>query len=161
MSVPEYAQRLRDAVDAATPRLLAMSDADAGQAPAPGKWSPREVIGHLVDSASNNHQRFVRGQLQDDLVFLGYAQDDWVRVQDYAHAPWDDLVALWQLYNRHLARLMELAPASRRLEPRAKHNVQEIAFAAPVQATASLDGIMLDYVEHLLHHLKQLGVAPG
>jgi hypothetical protein len=148
MSVPEYAQRLRDAVEAAAPRLLAMSEADAGRAPEPGKWSPREVIGHLVDSAANNHQRFVRGQLQDDLVFLGYAQGA-------------DLVALWQLYNRHLARVIELTPADRRLSPRARHNVQEIGFAAPVEATATLDGIMLDYVEHLLHHLGQLGVAPA
>ena len=159
MSMPEYAQRLREAVEAATPRLLALSEDDAGRAPGPGKWSPREVVGHLVDSAANNHQRFVRGQLQDDLVFLGYAQDDWVRVQDYAHAPWPDLVALWRLYNRHLARVMELAPADRRLAPRAKHNIQEIGFAAPIEATATLDGIMLDYVEHLLHHLRQLGVA--
>ena len=159
MSVPEYTQRLREAVDAAVPRLLAMSAADIARAAGPGKWSPREVIGHLVDSAANNHQRFVRGQLQDDLVFLGYAQDDWVRVQDYAHAPWDDLVALWRLYNRHLARVMELAPADRRLSPRARHNIQEIGFAAPVEATATLDGIMLDYVEHLLHHLRRLGVA--
>lgn len=159
MSVPEYAQRLRDAVEGAVPRLLAMSEADASRAPGAGKWSPREVIGHLVDSAANNHQRFVRGQLQDDLVFLGYAQDDWVRVQDYAHAPWADLVALWRLYNLHLARVMELAPADRRLSPRARHNIQEIGFAAPVEATATLDGIMLDYVEHLLHHLRQLGAA--
>ncbi len=54
---------------------------------------------------------------------------------------------------------MELAPADRRLSQRARHNVQEIGFAAPVEATATLDGIMLDYVEHLLHHLRQLGVA--
>ena len=146
MSVPEYAQRLRDAVNAAASRLLDLSDDDAGRAPGPGKWSPREVIGHLVDSAANNHQRFVRGQLQDDLVFLGYAQEDWVRVQDYAHAPWADLVALWRLYNLHLARVIELAPADRRLSPRARHNIQEIGFAAPVEATATLDGIMLDYV---------------
>jgi hypothetical protein len=147
-------------VEAATPRLLAIADGAAGRPPAPGKWSPREVIGHLVDSAANNHQRFVRGQLHDDLVFLGYAQDDWVRVQDYAHAPWEELVALWRLYNQHLARVMEHAPADRRLAPRARHNIQEIAFAAPIEATATLDGIMLDYVEHLLHHLRQLGVAP-
>jgi hypothetical protein len=159
MSVPEYAQRLREAVEAATPRLLALSADAAGRAPGAGKWSPREVVGHLVDSAANNHQRFVRGQLQDDLVFLGYAQDDWVRVQDYAHAPWADLIALWRLYNRHLARVMELTPVDRRLAPRARHNIQEIGFAAPVEATATLDGIMLDYVQHLLHHLRQLGVA--
>ena len=92
-------------------------------------------------------------------MFLGYAQEDWVRVQHYADAPWPDLVALWRLYNLHLARVMELTPADRRMSPRARHNIQEIGFAAPIEATATLDGIMLDYVEHLLHHLRQLGVA--
>ncbi|MEO5823496.1 MAG: DinB family protein [Vicinamibacteraceae bacterium] len=159
MPVPEYAPRLRDAIAHATPLLLAL-DADASATPAaPGKWSAREIVGHLIDSAANNHQRFVRGQLQDDLVFLGYAQEDWVRVQHYADAPWEELVALWRLYNLHLARVMEHTPADRRLSPRAHHNVQEIGFAAPIEATATLDGIMLDYVEHLVHHLRQLGVA--
>jgi hypothetical protein len=160
MPAPEYALRLRGAVVHAAPLLLGLSDDESARPLAAGKWSPREIVGHLVDSAANNHQRFVRGQLQDDLVFLGYAQEDWVRVQDYAHAPWPDLVALWRLYNLHLARVMEIAPADRRLRAHARHNVQEIGFAAPVEATATLDGIMLDYVEHLLHHLRQLGVAP-
>lgn len=159
MSVPEYAHRLRDAVAHAAPILLAL-DADVSARPlASGKWSPREIVGHLIDSAANNHQRFVRGQLQDDLVFLGYAQEDWVRVQHYADAPWPDLVELWRLYNLHLARIMELTPPDRRMSPRARHNIQEIGFAAPIEATATLDGIMLDYVEHLLHHLRQLDVA--
>jgi hypothetical protein len=161
MPTPEYATRLRAAVAHATPQLLALPDDASARPLADGKWSPREIVGHLVDSAANNHQRFVRGQLQDDLVFLGYAQEDWVRVQDYAHAPWADLVALWRLYNLHLARVMESAPADRRLAQRSRHNIQEIGFAAPVEATATLDGIMLDYVEHLLHHLRQLGVAPA
>jgi hypothetical protein len=161
MPAPEYADRLRAAVAHATPTLLALSEDASAQPTAPGKWSAREIVGHLVDSAANNHKRFVRGQLQDDLVFLGYAQEDWVRVQRYADAPWTDLVALWRLYNLHLARVMELVPDERRLSPRARHNVEEIGFAAPVEATATLDGIMLDYVEHLLHHLRQLGVAPA
>ena len=153
------ADQLGRSVDLALPRLTAIPDSTASQPRAPGKWSPKQVLGHLIDSAANNHQRFVRGQLQDDLVFLGYAQEDWVRVQHYADAPWPDLVALWRLYNLHLARVIELTPADRRLSPRARHNIQEIGFAAPIEATATLDGIMLDYVEHLLHHLRQLGVA--
>ena len=112
MSVPEYAQRLRDAVEAAAPRLLALSEAEAGRAGEAGKWSPREVVGHLVDSAANNHQRFVRGQLQDDLVFLGYAQDDWVRVQDYAHAPWADRS---RVLDRLSARRTDVADGRRRV----------------------------------------------
>ena len=45
------------------------------------KWSPREIVGHLIDSAANNHQRFVRAQFTDDLVFSGYQQAEWVGVQ--------------------------------------------------------------------------------
>ena len=67
----DYVNELRSVVTRGTPALLALSEADSAQWPSPGKWSPREVLGHLIDSASNNHQRFVRAQLQDDLVFSG------------------------------------------------------------------------------------------
>ena len=70
---------LRETVEAATPRLLALSEADASKPPAPGKWSPKQVIGHLIDSASNNHQRFVRVRFMDDLVFAGYEQEAGLR----------------------------------------------------------------------------------
>ena len=65
---------LRETVAAVTPRLLALSESEASRQPAPGKWSPKEVIGHLVDSASNNHQRFVRAGFTEDLVFPGPSQ---------------------------------------------------------------------------------------
>jgi len=106
MTAPEYIDTLRMAVENATPRLLALGGASASRRAA-GAWSPREIIGHLVDSASNNHQRFVRAQFQDDLVFSGYAQDDWVRAGRYQDASWEDLVALWRTFNLQLARVME------------------------------------------------------
>jgi hypothetical protein len=77
----KYVADLLEAIHGATPILLAMSEDRSRLRPAPGKWCPREVIGHLIDSASNNHQRFVRAQFQDDLVFSGYEQDAWVSVQ--------------------------------------------------------------------------------
>ena len=123
-----YVQELRTAVDTATPRLFALGDRSAAR-PAPNKWSPREIIGHLVDSASNNHQRFVRGQLQDDLVFPGYAQDDWVRIGRYAEAPWEDLVTLWRTFNLQLARVMEAITEETRRRPRTSHNFAEIGVA--------------------------------
>jgi hypothetical protein len=58
-------------VDTASASLRALSPERAAVRPAPGKWSPKEIVGHLIDSASNNHGRFVRAQLQDDLVFDG------------------------------------------------------------------------------------------
>lgn len=151
----DYVTELRDAVDAATPRLIALGDASARR-PAPGKWSPREIIGHLVDSASNNHGRFVRGQLQDDLIFPGYAQEDWVRIGRYADAPWHDLVTLWRTFNLHIARVMEGTPEEVRLRPRARHNFDVIGVPVSQDRPACLDDVMRDYVAHLRHHLKQI-----
>ena len=71
-------ERLRAAVLEAHPHLSAISDSDAATPPAPGKWSPKQVIGHLIDSASNNHRRFVRANFVDDLIFPGYDQETWV-----------------------------------------------------------------------------------
>ena len=157
MPAPEYADRLRAAVAHATPTLLALSEEASARPPAPDKWSAREVVGHLVDSAANNHQRFVRGQLQDDLVFMGYAQEDWVRVQAYGDEPWPHLVNLWKFYNLHLAHVCRRAPERERLRPRREHNLHEIGWApvAPGEP-ATLEHLMRDYVGHLKSHLRQI-----
>lgn len=148
---------LRDVVEAATPRLLALPEAESAKAPAPGRWSPKEVIGHLIDSASNNHQRFVRAQFQDDLVFPGYAQEKWVAVQAYGTAPWADLVELWRSFNLHISRLIAAMPADVRHRPRPRHNLHEIAWhTVPQQEPATLEYFMRDYVAHLRHHLAQI-----
>src|SRR5215218_5819838 len=102
-------------IEEASARLLSLTDAEASVPLAEGKWSAKEVIGHLVDSASNNHQRFVRAQLRENLVFEGYAQDEWVRVQSYGEEAWPLLVNLWKLYNLHLAHVCRAAPEQERL----------------------------------------------
>lgn len=156
---PACATRLRAAVEAAVPRLLALSEDAIRHRDAPGRWSPAEVIGHLVDSASNNHQRFVRAADQNDLVFAGYAQDDWVSRQQYQAAPWEDLVVLWQLYNRQLARLMTATPAEVRTRLHQRHSLHRVAFRrVPENRSTTLDYFMNDYVDHLEHHLAQLFV---
>ena len=140
-----------------TPALLATDDAATARRPAPGKWSPREIIGHLIDSASNNHQRFVRMRDRDDLVVEGYEQDAWVSAQRYQDAPWQELVLLWTTYNRHLARLMAAIPAADRDRPRQVHNLHLRAFrAVPADRAATLGYFMNDYVDHLEHHLMQI-----
>ena len=156
-ATPAYAQRLVDVVGAAVPRLSAMSDDASARHPAPGKWSPREIIGHLVDSASNNHQRFVRAMWQDDLVFPGYAQDEWVAVQDYQHAPWNELVTFWETFNRHIARVMAAIPEPVRTRVHTRHNLDERAWrTVPASEPTTLDYFMDDYVGHLEHHLRQI-----
>lgn len=154
---PSCARRLLAALDSAEPLLRAISEADSATAPAPGKWSPRQVIGHLVDSASNNHQRFVRGALQDDLVFPGYAQDGWVELQRYDETAWTELLTLWSAFNRHIARVMSSVPADVRMRVRTRHNLDEIATHAPQRPEdVTLDYFMLDYVDHLEMHMRQV-----
>ena len=155
--MPDCALDLVNAVEGAMPWLQRLGDEETTRRPAPGKWSPREVIGHLIDSASNNHQRFVRAQFQDDLVFAGYEQDRWVEVQQYQQAAWPQLLTLWAGLNRHLARVMTAAAPERRRRAHTAHNLDRIAFRpVPRGAPATLEYFMEDYVLHLQHHLNHI-----
>ncbi|HMJ83200.1 MAG TPA: DinB family protein [Vicinamibacterales bacterium] len=151
-----FIAEFRRTIDRAAERLGTFCDSEAGHPTAPGKWSKKEIVGHLIDSAANNHGRFVRAQLQEDLVFPGYDQDAWVRVQRYRDRPWSDLVALWRAYNRHIACVMESADPELVDRVRTSHNLDELAWKA-VQRTepTTLDYFMRDYVAHLEHHLRQ------
>ena len=124
---------------------------------APGKWSRKEIVGHLIDSASNNHQRFVRAQFTDDLLCASYDQETWVASQRYQSAPWRELVALWSGFNLHLARVIEAIPDEIRSRPRIRHNLHEVAFrTVPANEPTTLEYFMRDYVAHLEHHLEQI-----
>jgi len=151
------ARRLRAALAAAMPMLRAIPEPDSARAPAPGKWSPRQIIGHLIDSASNNHQRFVRAVWQDDLVFPGYEQDGWVDLQRYQETEWVELLTLWHAFNLHIARVMTAVPDDVRRKVHQRHNLDEIATRAPVTTSEqTLDYFMEDYVDHLELHLRQI-----
>jgi hypothetical protein len=145
------ADELAGVVDEAAARLRAVSDQGAAQRPAPGKWSPKEIVGHLIDSAANNHQRFVRAPQADggELVLPGYAQDRWVALQDYQGAEWMELIDLWSAYNRHLAHVI------RRIPPAAMATACRIGAGEPVTLRFLVD----DYLDHLKHHLRQLGIG--
>jgi hypothetical protein len=157
LMTPDYIDDLRRTVRHAVPALARVTPEASAERPASGKWSPREIVGHLIDSASNNHRRFVLATVQDDLVFQGYAQDDWVAAQRYQDAPWDELVSLWASFNLHLARVMAAIPETVRTRERTRHNLDQIAFnAVPIDRPATLDYFMRDYVEHLKHHLRQI-----
>ena len=158
----DYVDDLRATVTREARALAALPDEIARRRPAPGKWSAKEIVGHLVDSAANNHQRFVRAQFQDDLIFSGYAQDRWVTLQRYQDAPWEPLVAFWREYNLHLARVMDAVPDATRLREHARHNLHELAWrTVPQDKPATLDYFMRDYVAHLHHHLRQIAALLG
>lgn len=152
----EVGTDLRRTVECAIERLLAISERDSSIRPAPDQWSRKEIIGHLIDSAANNHQRFVRAQFQDDLVFASYEQNGWVRAQLYQDEPWKDLVGLWRAYNLHLAHLIDMIPAEIRLRAQRKHNFDVIAWqTVPAGESTTLDFFLRDYVGHMKHHLGQ------
>jgi hypothetical protein len=113
----------------------------------PDDWCAREVLGHLIDSACNNHRRFVLAQSDGFSRFDGYQQNDWVSRQHYHEEPWKDLVALWTAYNRHLAHVIAATPAAA---------LTREATAPDGGSQLTLGFVMEDYVTHLRHHLDQL-----
>jgi hypothetical protein len=127
-------------------RLRGVDDAAASKRPAPGKWSNKEILGHLIDSAANNHQRFIRLQLGPSINLPGYDGDEWVRVQAYQDRPWSEIIDLWRMYNTQLASVI------RRVDPAALRNVWHM----PDGKAVDLEFIMRDYVDHLRHHLEQI-----
>jgi DinB superfamily len=141
----EISERLLVVVQMAEAELRDVSEPESERSLLPGGWSRKQLIGHLVDSASNNHQRFVRAALQDSLEFPGYEQDGSVRVQAVQEAEWPLLVSLWAAYNRYLAHVIAHLPPSK-LDTRCR-----IGSADPV----TLRFLATDYLRHLLHHLRQ------
>jgi hypothetical protein len=127
-------------------RLQQISEETAAHKPQPATWSRKEILGHLLDSAANNLQRFVRMQLQDHLELPGYDQDGWVRIQRYQELEWGEILQMWEMYNRHLARLIATA------NPDAlKHT-----WKSPDGEIVNLEFVMRDYIVHMKHHLDQI-----
>jgi uncharacterized damage-inducible protein DinB len=145
----EVSEKLLAAVDSAEPRLRNISAADTIKPILSGGWSTRQVVGHLIDSASNNHQRFVRAVLQPSLDFPTYDQDGNIRVQAPQEADWPLLISLWAAYNRYLAHIIARLPQSKLETP------IKIGSNKP----ATLRFIAEDYLTHMVHHLRQIGAA--
>src|SRR5437016_4232159 len=104
-----FLAEFRTTLESAAERLLEVPEAETEVAGS-GGWCAKQILGHLIDSAANNHSRFVRAQLQDDLWFEGYAQEDWVRIQKYEQEAWVSLVDLWTNYNLHLLHIISNIP---------------------------------------------------
>jgi hypothetical protein len=127
-------------------RLAEISEAESVAPTAKGKWSKKEVLGHLIDSASNNHHRFVKAQFTDDLLLSRYQQSAWVKHQDYASEPWKELLLLWKSFNLHLLHVASRIPAER-LNALCRYEDSE---------SVTLGFLVEDYVVHMKHHLKQI-----
>ena len=137
---------LASAIETMPPLLGRITDSEAARKPGPGRWSKKEILGHLIDSAANNHQRFVRAQLTPHLHFPEYEQESWVAAQSYATEAWPELVTLWLALNRHLLHVLRALPDSA-----LQHEVS-IGGKPPVALFEVAEG----YLRHLNHHLSQI-----
>lgn len=139
------AEELKKEVNAATPLLLAIPEEDAARPRPEGGWSKKQILGHLIDSAANNHQRFVRLQFETNLVLPGYQQNNWVDSQHYQDRSWADLVVLWRAYNLHLAHVIA------HFDGGALGNIWKFS-----EGDLTLKEIAADYPRHMRHHLQQI-----
>lgn len=142
----DIAQHLRETINFVLPLLQKITNAEAAVKPRPEKWSPKEILGHLIDSACNNQQKFVRTMQQPHLDFVGYRQDDWVALQKYNDANWLDIIEIWVAYNRQIAHIIE------NVDPSVWGHTISIEGSEPF----TLQFIMTDYAEHLKHHVRQV-----
>ena len=149
MTTPSFtnaARELERVLAASRSDLAAINDHDASLPHATAKWSRKQIIGHLIDSASNNHQRFVRGVETHGGRYPTYDQEFCVRLQRPNDVPWSVLVDLWLNYNQYLAHVVASLPP------------ESSGYAMKIGDNRDVDllWIAVDYVEHLKHHLNQV-----
>jgi DinB family protein len=149
---PEVAaslQVLRDLLRSVPTRLERLSKEEVAIRPTPSGWSPKEELGHLLDSAVNNHQRIVRAQLETNPTMPGYEQNRWIAIHAYQSRDWKELIDTWQALNRQLLMAAQAVPDgdwSRTLT---------IDGSQPL----TLKFVFQDYIAHMLHHLLHIGIT--
>ena len=143
----DLASALRAEVERASALFRGWSEADVTRNRGAGKWVRKEILGHLIDSAANNHQRFVRAQFSNPFVWPGYDQQAWVSLHGYRDRPWLELIDVWVALNHQVAAVIESVP------------VEKLQTSCVIgdSVPASLEWGMRDYLRHLTHHLEQIG----
>jgi hypothetical protein len=141
-------QQLRNLLDHVPERLGRLPTIQVSSKTSPSKWSRKEELGHLLDSAANNHQRIVRTQLEDMPRMPGYDGDKWVILHRYQDRPWPDLIALWRALNTQLLEAAKAAPVA------AWSRTCTIGDSQPL----TLKFVFEDYLAHMTHHLQHIGI---
>jgi hypothetical protein len=142
----DIASEIDSLIESWRTKLLELDAVSAHSKPAPDRWSISEVVGHLVDSACNNHQRFVRAQYCTDFVFPKYEQNEWVAAANYQESDWGSLVELWYHYNRLMAGLIRNMRTSK---------LSTACTITPYE-TCTLGFLVTDYLDHMKRHVNIL-----
>ena len=124
--------------------LLQIEESVFSEKTHPEKWSKKEILGHLIDSATNNHHRFVRAQFETNLK-ISYDQNNWNRYNYYQQISAKQLIDFWIIYNKQLLELIRNIP---------QEQLQLSCYVGDQPST--LDFLIADYVYHLEHHLHQI-----
>ncbi|MEQ1588076.1 MAG: DinB family protein [Cyclobacteriaceae bacterium] len=141
------ANELQEIITSFSPKIKVISSGEFNAKPNPAKWSKKEVLGHLIDSAHNNLRRFVAGQYEQEPNIV-YDQDFWVRANDYQHMRDSDVIELWRLINERIVATLKNMPPE--YYARACNTGKQSPSIHTIQWLAS------DYVKHLKHHLNQI-----
>jgi hypothetical protein len=144
--VSDLAAALRAEVDRAALVFRSWGDSDVVRSRGVDKWTRKQDLGHLVDSAANNHQRFVRARFTSPFVWPGYDQLEWVSLHRYSERPWDELVDLWVALNRQVAAAVDSLPAEK----------LQTTCVIGQEKPAPLEWWVEDYLRHMKHHLEQI-----
>jgi hypothetical protein len=141
--------RLQEHINLAASEFLKYPEGELRRKPAPNKWSKKEILGHLIDSAANNHHRFVRAQFeQEPFILAPYEQEDWNRIQKYNEVDSKFLVEFWRMYNIHILWIISNFPEDK-LNIKCK-SIDER------ETSETVFLLIIDYVDHMDHHLKQI-----
>lgn len=142
--VEKAVNRLTHIVETVPGILMELGEETMSFKPSPARWSKKQILGHLIDSATNNHQRFIRGQFEN-LPEIRYDQDKWNEYGFYQQMDVNQIISFWTVYNKQLIELMKQIP---------EENLKRAIRVG--ENTFTLEFLMVDYVDHLEHHLKQV-----
>ncbi len=137
--------------------LHTISEEEFGRKPKPDKWSKKEILGHLIDSAYNNHSRFLSAATKENLIFNGYNQDDWVLRNNYQNRDYIEIIGTWMSVNNHLIFMLKEMPEEVLQKSTTEHNFHKICMQRiPEGKPTNLSYLVWDYLFHMEHHLAQL-----
>jgi hypothetical protein len=145
MATP-LAENFRRELDAIYAALREIPPALAGAPWGAGGWTRKQVMGHLLDSATNNRQRFVRAATEGRYAGPKYAQEAWVAAHGYAGQAWETLLVWWKAEHEILAEVVDRIPEER----------LEASCVVGADAAVPLRFVIQDYLRHQRHHLEQI-----
>jgi hypothetical protein len=141
----QYLERLDKLIKIIPDLLIQINKNEFDLKPSPDKWSKKEILGHLIDSATNNHHRFIRAQYED-MPRIAYNQNQWNKLNHYIEMDSTQIITFWTIYNKHLLEIMKRIP---------NENLQKECISTD-EKIYTIEYLMNDYVKHLEYHLHQI-----